>query len=336
LLYLLKMTSATYPPAGGGEQAGQNPFVLAHLSDPHISNMRVAKLPDLLNKRMYGYLRWKLHRGIEHRGPVLPALLADLRRHRPDHVAITGDITHLSLPAEFESTAKWLRSIGPPDQVTIIPGNHDAYVATAWAHSHALWVDYMLSDEAPAPADPPDGIYSIFPSWRVRGPLALIGICTAHPSPPYLAVGGIGADQMQRLEEILAQAARSKLFRVVLIHHPPAAGTVNWRKRLTDAVGFRTLLKQYGADLVLHGHAHRASRKQLAVPGGNVQVVGAPSASALGRNRRRMSRYYIYRITPIDGGWNVELTVRTYSPADKGFVTESEEHFSTANQGYKI
>jgi 3',5'-cyclic AMP phosphodiesterase CpdA len=323
------MTSTSKPPAGGGARSGQKPFVLAHLSDPHISNLQVARLPDLLNKRMYGYLRWKLHRGTEHRGPVLPELLADLRRHRPDHVAVTGDITHLSLPAEFEATARWLRTIGPPDQVTVIPGNHDAYVATAWADTHARWSDYMLSDDAPAPAEPPGGIYGIFPSWRVRGPLALIGVCTAHPSPPYLAVGGIGAAQMQRLEEILAQAARSERFRVVLIHHPPAAGTVSWRKRLTDAAQFRVLLEQYGADLILHGHAHRASRNQLPVPGGNVQVVGAPSASALGRSHRRMARYYLYRIAPADNGWDVELTVRIYDPAAKAFVTESEEVISS-------
>ena len=156
----------------------------------------------------------------------------------------------------------------------------------------------------------------------------MIGVCTAHPSAPYLAVGGIGAAQMQRLEEILAQAAGSGLFRVVLIHHPPAVGTVSWRKRLTDAARFRDLLKQYGADLVLHGHAHRASRNQLPVPGGSVQVVGAPSASALGRTHRRMARYYIYRITPADEGWEVELTVRIYSPAASAFVTENQEQFN--------
>ena len=321
------MTSVNHPPAGAKAPDSKKPLVLVHLSDPHIANMRTVRLLDLFSKRAYGYLRWRLQRGGEHRGPVLSAMLEDLRQHRPDHVAVTGDLTHLSLPTEFEAAVKWLRSIGPPDRVTVIPGNHDAYVATEWASTHAHWTDYMLSDEAPAPTEPPDGVCSIFPSWRVRGPLALIGVCTAHPSPPYLAVGGIGADQMQRLEEILAQAAGSGLFRVVLIHHPPAAGTVSWRKRLTDAARFRDVLKQYGADLVLHGHAHRASRNQLPVPGGSVQVVGAPSASALGRTHRRMARYYLYRITAADRGWNVGLSERMYDPAANALVTENQEQF---------
>ena len=308
--------------------AAKKPFVLAHLSDPHISNMKAIRTRDLLCKRLYGYLRWKLHRGTEHHGSVLSALMDDLRHHRPDHVAVTGDLTHLSLPSEFQNVRKWLQSIGPPHQVTVIPGNHDAYVRTEWIQTHAHWTDYMLSDKAPAPPGSSAGVYRIFPSRRIRGPMALIGVCTAHPSAPYLAVGTIGRAQLQKLEQIMDQATRQNLFRVILIHHPPAAGTVSWRKRLTDAEKFRALLKQYGADLILHGHAHVAVRNHLPVPGGNVQVVGAPSASAIGRNHARRARYYIYRITPAGGSWNVALTVRIYSPAEKVFVTESEENYN--------
>jgi 3',5'-cyclic AMP phosphodiesterase CpdA len=331
-LYGLKMTPENHPPADSGSPAGKKPFVLAHLSDPHISNMGAVRIRDLFSKRLYGFLRWQLHRGTEHHGAVLSALLDDLKHHRPDHVALTGDLTHLSLPAEFQNARKWFQSIGPPQQVTVIPGNHDAYVPTQWRHTHAHWTDYMLSDDAPAPTGPSTGVYSVFPSWRVRGPIALIGICTAHPSAPYLAVGSIGEDQMQRLEKILDQATRRNLFRVILIHHPPAAGTVSWRKRLTDAAEFQALVQQYGADLILHGHAHRAARNQLPVPGGNVQVVGAPSASAIGRSHQRMARYYIYRIAPGSAGWNVDLTVRIYAPEQKVFITESQEQFRTSNK----
>ena len=322
------MISANYPHGRIDTTAGKSPFVLAHLSDPHICDIKAIRIRDLLSKRLYGFLRWKLHRGTEHHGTVLSALLDDLQHHRPDHVAVTGDLTHLSLSSEFQNARKWLQSIGSPHQVTVIPGNHDAYVHTEWIQTHAQWTDYMLSDKAPAPSGSSAGVYSIFPSWRVRGPVALIGVCTAHPSAPYLAVGSIGGVQLQKLEKIMDQATRQKLFRVILIHHPPAAGTVSWRKRLRDAANFRALLKQYGADLILHGHAHRATRNHLPVPCGKVQVVGAPSASALGRNHQRMARYYIYRITSVTGSWNVGLTIRVYSPAEKVFITESEEYFS--------
>lgn len=322
------MTPVNYPPDRIGTPTDKKPFVLAHLSDPHISSMKVIRARDLLNKRLYGYLRWKLHRGTEHRSTVLSALLNDLQHQRPDHVAITGDLTHLSLPAEFQYTKKWLQSIGSPHKVTVVPGNHDAYVHTEWIKTHAHWTDYMLSDNAPAPSGSSPGVSSIFPSWRVRGPVAIIGVCTAHPSAPYLAIGSIGGHQLKKLEKIMDHATRQKLFRVILIHHPPAAGTVSWRKRLTDAAKFRALLKRYGADLILHGHAHRAVRNHLPVPCDNVQVVGAPSASAIGRNHQRMARYYIYRITAVTGSWNVGLTIRVYSPAKNEFITASEEYFT--------
>ncbi len=306
----------------------EKPFVLAHLSDPHIYFMKTVRIRDLLNKRLYGYLRWRLHRGTEHHDAVLSLLRDDLYRQRPDHVAVTGDLTHLSMPAEFQNARKWLQSIGPPHQVTVIPGNHDAYVHTEWIETHAHWSDYMRSDDAPAPTGAPTGVGGIFPTLRIRGPVALIGVCTAQPSAPYLAVGSIGSDQMHRLEKIMAQVARQDLFRIILIHHPPAAGTVSWRKRLTDAADFRELLSQYGAELILHGHAHRAARNLLPVPAGNVQVVGAPSASAAGRRRQRTARYYIYRITSGTASWNTKLTIHIYSPEQKQFITESEELFS--------
>jgi len=324
------MTSENLAPAA------EKPFVLAHLSDPHLSDMGAVRFRHLFSKRLYGYLRWQLHRGTEHHGAVLSALLDDLKHQRPDHVALTGDLTHLSLPAEFQTARIWLESIGRPHQVTVIPGNHDAYVPTEWHRSHAHLADYMLSDDAPAPTGPSAGVDSVFPSWRVRGPIALIGICTAHPSAPYLAVGSIGRDQLRRLEKVLDQAARRNLFRVILIHHPPAAGTVSWRKRLTDAAEFQALVQRYGADLILHGHAHRAARNRLPVPGGSVRVVGAPSASAIGRSHQRMARYYLYRIARADEGWSVELTVRIYDPAAKAFVAESAENFSTANRAIRI
>ena len=297
---------------------------LAHISDPHISCIRDITTRDLVSKRLLGYLRWKLHRSAEHGSGILPALQTDLTLTDPDHIAVTGDLTHLSLFAEFKKARQWLQSLGSPSQVTVIPGNHDAYVKLIWQQTMALWTEYMSSDtprENNQKAENPD---SYFPSLRIRGCLAIIGVCTARPSAPHLAVGSIGAGQLQNLATILAQTARKQLYRIILIHHPPAPGTVSWRKRLTDAADFRSLLDRYGADLILHGHAHRTFRAYLDSPTGRIPVMGAPSISALGRTPERRARYYIYRITPADDAWDVRLEVRIYSPEENRFVRESE------------
>jgi len=300
---------------------------LAHLSDPHIACMEDISARDFVNKRLFGYLRWKLHRGAEHGSGVLSALQTDLTQTKPDHIAVTGDLTHLGLSAEFKKARQWLQSLGLPAQVTVIPGNHDAYVKLNWHQTMAYWNEYMRSDAAREDDQHAEHTENIFPSLRTRGGIAIIGVNTARPSAPHLAVGSIGAEQLRSLATILAQTARQRFYRVLLIHHPPAPGTVNWRKRLTDAADLRALLIQYGAELILHGHAHRALRNYLPTPNGNIPVMGVPSISALSRTPERRARYYIYRITPVGEGWNVSLEVRIYSSEENRFIRESEEPF---------
>jgi 3',5'-cyclic AMP phosphodiesterase CpdA len=294
-----------------------------------MSCLNNVRLRELLNKRLYGYLRWKLHRGAEHLDSILSALQLDINQTIPDHIAITGDLTHLSLPAEFQKAENWLRSIGSPSQVTVIPGNHDAYVKTDWDQTFACWTRYMLSDNNQLHDATATSLDSVFPALRVRGPIALISLCSAHPSAPYLAVGCIGSTQLQSLEAILSRTAEQRLFRVLLIHHPPAQGTVSWRKRLIDASALRTLLARHGAELILHGHAHRTAQSYLKTPSGSAPVMGAPSVSALGRTQERRARYYIYRIAKLPRGWDVKLSVRIYAPDEKRFILEHEQQMNS-------
>ena len=307
--------------------AGQT-VTLVHLSDPHINCLNTISGQELLTKRIFGYLRWKLRRGAEHGSAVLATLQEDLAHIKPDHIAVTGDLTHLSLPAEFLKAKQWLQSLGPPDMVTVIPGNHDAYVKGAWRQGWAQWTKYMLGDNSGSAENAARHPDSIFPSLRVRGPIALIGVCTAQPSAPHLAIGTVGTAQLQKLESVLAHAAKAQLYRVLLIHHPPSAAAVSWRKRLTDGASLRSIIARNGADLILHGHAHRALQNFLKTPGGPVPVMGAPSASALGRKPERRARYYIYRITSGPEGWIVDLTVRVYAPDKNCFITEREQQIS--------
>ena len=306
------------------KQVASKTFALAHLSDPHISCMKEITGRDLAGKRLLGYLRWKLHRGAEHGDHVLAALKTDLARTDPDHIAVTGDLTHLSLPAEFIKARQWLQSLGPPTKITVIPGNHDTYVKTDWHQTMAHWTDYMLSENLQKDDHSLEGTNAIFPSLRTRGCVAIIGVCTARPSAPHLAVGSVGISQLQKLATILSQTARKRFYRVVLIHHPPVPGSVSWRKRLTDATALQALLARYGAELILHGHAHEALRHNLQTQSGNLPVVGIPSVSALSRTPERRARYDIYRITHVDTGWIVRREIRIYSPSDKRFIRESE------------
>ena len=311
------------------EPSTTTPITLAHLSDPHISCIRDITAGHLVSKRLFGYLKWKLHRGAEHGSNVLAALESDLRQTQPAHIAVTGDLTHLGLSAEYKKARQWLQKLGSPSLVTVIPGNHDAYVKIIWHQTMAHWTDYMVSDTPRQDDQKANHTHNIFPSLRTRGCIAIIGVSTARPSAPHLAVGRIGSRQLQNLEAILAQTAQKQLYRIVLIHHPPVPDTVSWRKRLTDAAEFQALLEKYGAELILHGHAHRTLYNYLPAPTGNIPVMGVPSISALSRTPDRRARYYIYRIAPDSDGWDVKLEVRIYSPENNCFIRESQQRLTS-------
>src|SRR5882757_9701820 len=103
-------------------------FTLAHLSDPHLPPLPAPTFRELAGKRALGYLNWTRNRHKVHRREVLDTLVADLQAQRPDHIAITGDLVNISLAAEFGPARAWLQGVGPPDRVTVVPGNHDAYM----------------------------------------------------------------------------------------------------------------------------------------------------------------------------------------------------------------
>ncbi len=308
-------------------------FVVAHFSDPHIARVDQIDKRDLLSKRLFGYLRWKLKRRFEQSYDLLTILHKDLQRTKPDHIAITGDLTQLSLPAEFEKARDWLQSLGTPEQVTVIPGNHDTYVKTLWDQTLSHWLDYMLGDAQVQQAGSITSLDELYPTLRIRNRIALIGISTAQPSAPHLATGAIGADQLKKLESILRQLNGQRLFRIILIHHPPIPGVVNWRRSLTDAQFLQTLLERYGAELVLFGHAHKTAHGDLATPAGLIPAIGAPSASSLRRSDARRSRYYLYKIMPSAEGWNVHVDERVFSLDQHQFIAGRQQDFSVPAGG---
>ena len=303
-------------------------FVLAHLSDPHFACVDHIRKRDFFNKRLFGYLRWKLKRRTEHSDELLTILSRDLQRTKPDHIAITGDLTQLSLPIEFEIARDWLQTLGSADRVTIIPGNHDTYVKTAWHHTFTHLLDYMAADLRNQPAPLITSLEELFPTLRIRNRIALIGVNTAYPSGPFLATGTIGSSQLIKLEAILKHLSGKHLFRIILIHHPPPQKIVSWRRSLTDAASLRMLIERYGAELVLFGHTHKTIHSDLNSPSGLIPAIGAPSASSLSHKDERRSRYYLYTITSTAEGWQVHLDERLFSLEQYRFVDGRQQDLS--------
>jgi 3',5'-cyclic AMP phosphodiesterase CpdA len=131
------------------DDAGERPvassaedFALAHLSDLHLSSLDGVSLRSLLDKRMLGYVSWLLRRRHEHRAEVLDVLRADLEAEHLDHIAVTGDLTHLACK-EFQEAdlVRWARRT-----ITVVP----AITMYVLNRGRRRAVDHLTAETMPA------------------------------------------------------------------------------------------------------------------------------------------------------------------------------------------
>jgi 3',5'-cyclic AMP phosphodiesterase CpdA len=274
-------------------------FTLAHFSDPHLPPLPKPRLKELAGKRALGYLNWTRNRHRYYRREVLDALVSDLQAHAPDHIAVTGDLINLALPAEFTPAQAWLQSVGTSDRVTAIPGNHDTYVRATRHRFVESFGEYLRGDEPAAQA---------FPFLRRRGPIALIGLSSAVPTAPFMATGTLGQAQIEALERVLVSLSTEQVFRVLLVHHPLRSDSRP--KRLTDSTRLVALLRKHGVELILHGHDHIHSTMWFDGPDGKIPSIGVPAASALARGRHPAAAYNLYAIERDGNAWTCEQISR--------------------------
>ena len=285
------------------------PFVLAHLSDAHIGPLPRARRRDLIGKRLTGYINWKRGRSAAHDMDVLAALVTDLLDQGPDHVAMTGDILNIGLPGEYPLAAEWLSTLGTPGRdVSFTAGNHDAYTQGSLptlAHTFAPWTRGD-DDEAPG-----------YPYLKVRDGVALIGLCSGVPRAPFIASGRLGRPQRERCEALLADAGARHLTRVVMLHHPPRIDepTGHLARGLSDHLAFAATIRRVGAELIIHGHNHKASVEYTPGPGRPVPVVGVPSASSVKGAARHRAGYHLFTITGDGPQARIEARIRGLLPS---------------------
>ncbi len=190
-------------------------FRLAHISDIHLGPLPDVPIRDLLSKRITGYVNWHRNRRKHLFGNTLELLLEEMKTHAPDHVAVTGDLVNLATEVEIRNAALWLSGVGKPTDVSVVPGNHDAYVPGAAGRAAAAWNDYMAGD-----ADVPSQARQ-FPYVRRRGHVAIIGCSTAVATPPFSANGYFSGGQARRTLELLRQLGDEGL--AARCPHPPSA-----------------------------------------------------------------------------------------------------------------
>jgi len=309
----------------GSETISSETITLAHISDVHLAPLPALGLRHLNFKRGLGYLNWQRSRKHTHSRFALDLIVADALRHEPDHIAVTGDLINLGLPAEYEAATAWLGSVGSPEHVTIVPGNHDIYTTLRNDPGVARWADYMQADAwgQRFSSDATARVAGLpFPFVRRVGPVALIGVNSAVETPPFVAAGEVGEAQRKALADLLSQLGSEGLIRVVLIHHPPLLDQAPPRRGLRDAHALSRVLAEHGAELVLHGHNHCDSHMDFArLPdvGGSIPVIGVASGSMARTHKNEpLGRYNLLHIGRVDGRAHIECVTRGLTEDGEG------------------
>jgi 3',5'-cyclic AMP phosphodiesterase CpdA len=229
---------------------------LAHFSDIHVEARSCWKLRDWFGKRITSWLNLRLL-GRGHRfgeaERVLQALRVELQVRQFDHVIFSGDASALGFDEEFAKAAALLGigSDGLPGLA--VPGNHDhcTYPAAASGDFERRFAPWLVGERV-------DG--EMYPFAQRAGPVWLVAVNSAVPHwCPIDASGRVGADQLQRLETLLARLDRGP--RILVTHYPvyvADGGPETRYHALRDLEAVISVARAGGVSLWLHGHRHGA------------------------------------------------------------------------------
>ncbi len=234
---------------------------IGHISDIHWLDTTGAKVTDFFNKRISGGINLLAGRAKTHSRQTAQCALKTLVEQGCEHLVITGDLTNLALPGEFAGVKTMLNQYFRDEQMTIVPGNHDFYTRES---AKAKRFESMIYTAAPGNVDVE--VSGTWPFVRCVNNVAFIGLCSAQPRPWFVAAGKLGQTQLDDLKKVLEHPSVRDCVKIVALHHHlfqvnMASGES--LRCLEDREQLLDICRQYGVQLVMHGHNHLYFIKQI-------------------------------------------------------------------------
>lgn len=239
---------------------------IAHLSDVHMLDARPGRSRSAWSMRHHFLSFGRPLDNVERRRKFAHALSA-ARRANADHVVVSGDLTEIGAPGEFEALAHVLHeSEFAPERITLVPGNHDLYSSPdGWRRA----IDGPLSAFAPTSAAEPGRVI------ECAGMRLLPLDVTIHQAVTRSA-GVIADDALSMVARRAADPSLADRPLLVVQHHPPFVRktmALHWMDGLGGAASLMVLLEQFRHLFVLHGHLHSVVNRVLGC--GAARVLGA-------------------------------------------------------------
>ena len=244
---------------------------IAHLSDVHMLASRPsrARAGHSLSVRFLSLGRrldaWRRTR-------KLAGALEAAKRSGAQHFVISGDLTEIGAPDEYEAFAETMQEANiDPDRVTLVPGNHDAY------SDSGAWRAAMEGPLKPYASASAAGAGKVVE----RGDVCFVPVDVTCAQPITKSAGVLTDDTAVALERRFADTMLRGKTMVVVQHHPPFAHTMRawqWIDGLQGSARLMAMLEKHGHVQVLHGHLHHAvDRTVNPAPSGASRVFGAPA-----------------------------------------------------------
>lgn len=231
---------------------------------------------------------------------VVEALLADLHRHRPDLIVVSGDLTQRARTHQFAEARAFLDQLPAP--ALVVPGNHD--LAPLYRP-----LSRLLSPRAKFRLHLPG--HDPLPVWRDEE-LLVIGLDSTRSLR--WKEGRLRGRHLEHLDEQAVLAAPGAC-KVAFLHHPLTSSSFGHP--------FEALADR-GIDLVLTGHVHRVHLEVIVGRDGSCVLVQASTACST-RLREDANGYGLIqvdmpRLEVAVQGWSGEgfHTVRHHSFAKEG------------------
>ena len=232
---------------------------IGHISDIHWLDTQDAKFTDFLNKRISGGINLLAGRARIHSTLTAQAAIEKIKDLGCTHLIVSGDLTNLALPAEFNAVRIALNRFFIDEKMTIVPGNHDFY--TRESEKAKRFETYMYRTP---PGNLDFGCDETWPFVKIVKDVAFIGVNSAQPRPWFVAAGRIGEHQLDMLEKALAHPEVACRTKIVVLHHhlfqilqSPGESL----RKLEDASDFIDVCLDGKVNLIVHGHNHDYSIK---------------------------------------------------------------------------
>jgi Icc protein len=221
---------------------------IAHLSDIHMLEERPSSGSHDLSVKFLSLGRTvdgaerarKFRRGLE-----------VAKKSGADHFVISGDLTEVGTPPQFEAFASELDASGiHPERITLVPGNHDAYSSgDAWRRA----LEGPLRPYATGAAIEPGRVVD-------RGDVVFLPVDVSCYQSIARSAAELTAANADALEQRLKDPGFQDKTMVVVQHHQPfshARSAWQWWDGLRGHARLMDILARYRPVSLLHGHMHK-------------------------------------------------------------------------------